>query len=45
MFGFLPILVVSWLAPGVIAVFLWPAHRLLDLGIAVVGGFAIPGAM
>ena len=45
MFGFLPILVVSWLAPGVIAVFLWPAHRLLDLGIAIVGGFAIPGAM
>ncbi|PYP32649.1 MAG: site-2 protease family protein [Gemmatimonadetes bacterium] len=45
LFGFLPILVVSWLAPGVIAVFLWPAHRLLDLGIAVVGGFAIPGAM
>src|SRR5437879_11851245 len=45
MFGFLPILVVSWLAPGVITVFLWPAHRLLDLGIAIVGGFAIPGAM
>ena len=45
MFGFLPILLVSWVAPGVIAVFLWPAHRLLDLGIAIVGGFAIPGAM
>jgi len=45
MFGFLPILIVSWVAPGVIAVFLWPAHRLLDLGIAIVGGLAIPGAM
>ena len=45
MFGFLPILLVSWVAPGVIAVFLWPAHRLLDLGIAIVGGLAIPGAM
>src|SRR5207247_9274925 len=43
--GFLPILLVSWVAPGVIAVFLWPAHRLLDLGIAIVGGLAIPGAM
>src|SRR5881296_2444124 len=41
LFGFLPILVVSWLAPGVIAVFLWPAHRLLDLGIAIVGGLRI----
>src|SRR3989449_3089693 len=45
MFGLLPILLVSWVAPGVIAVFLWPAHRLLDLGIAIVGGLAIPGAM
>src|SRR2546427_8959922 len=45
MFGFLPILLVSWVAPGVIAVFLWPAHRLLDLGIAIVGGLAIPGPM
>jgi Zn-dependent protease len=44
-FGFLPILIVSWLAPGVIGVFLWPAHQLMQLGLAVVGGFAIPGAM
>jgi Zn-dependent protease len=44
-FGFLPILIVSWLAPGVIGVFLWPAYQLMQLGLAVVGGFAIPGAM
>ena len=44
MFGFLPILVISWLAPGVIGAFLWPAHRLMDLGLALVGGFALPGA-
>src|SRR2546425_765218 len=43
MFGFLPILVISWLAPGVIGAFLWPAHRLMELGLTLVGGFALPG--
>lgn len=42
-FGFLPILLVSWLAPGVIGVFLWPAHKLLSLGLSLVGGFALQG--
>jgi len=42
-FGFLPILLISYLAPGVIDVFLWPAKRLMDLGLAVVGGFALGG--
>jgi Zn-dependent protease len=42
-FGLLPILLVAWLAPGVVGAFLWPARRLLDLALAVVGGFAIPG--
>ena len=42
-FGFLPILAVSFLLPGVIGAFLWPAEHLMRLGLALVGGFAIPG--
>jgi len=41
MLGFIPILLVSWLAPGVITLFLWPADQLMQLGFAVVGGFRI----
>src|SRR5881398_3029595 len=44
MFGFIPILAVTWLLPGVIGVFLWPAHRLMDLGLLLVRGFVIAGA-
>jgi Zn-dependent protease len=40
-FGFLPIMLVSWLAPGVITAFLWPATHLMQLGLAVVGQFRI----
>jgi len=36
--GLLPLLLILWLAPGVIDVFLWPAQQLLNLGLAVVGG-------
>ncbi len=43
-FGFLPILLLSWFLPGVISVFLWPAMRLMELGWALVHGFAIGGA-
>jgi Zn-dependent protease len=43
MFGFIPILVVTWLAPGVISVFLWPAQQLMHLGELLVRGFAIVG--
>ena len=41
MLGLIPILLISWLAPGVITLFLWPADRLMQLGLAVVGGFRI----
>ncbi|MGH7568516.1 MAG: site-2 protease family protein [Gemmatimonadales bacterium] len=41
MFGFLPILAVSWLLPGVIGVFLWPAYQLRAAAWALIGGFAI----
>ena len=39
--GMLPLLLILWLAPGVINVFLWPAYQLMDLGLAVVGGLRI----
>jgi len=39
--GFLPILLVVWLLPGVVSVLLWPAMQLLRLALAVVGGFAV----
>ncbi|HEX2646563.1 MAG TPA: site-2 protease family protein [Candidatus Dormibacteraeota bacterium] len=42
--GFIPILAVSWFAPGVINVFLWPAQQLMRLGLSVVGSLQILGA-
>src|SRR5438552_18789714 len=35
--GMLRLLLILWLSPGVINVFLWPADQLLTLGLAVVG--------
>ena len=42
-FGFLPIMALTYLAPGVIGVFLWPALQLMKVGAGLVGGFALPG--
>ena len=42
--GMLPLLLILWLAPGVIDVFLWPAQQLMNLGLAVVGGLRIGAA-
>jgi Zn-dependent protease len=39
--GFLPNLLVVWIFPGALRVLLWPAHRLMAAGLAVVGDFAI----
>jgi len=39
--GFLPILIVVWLLPGVVTVLLWPATQLMHLALSVVGGFAV----
>src|SRR5947208_9567839 len=39
--GMLPLLLILWLAPGVINAFLWPADQLMSLGLAVVGGLRI----
>ena len=41
MLGFLPILIVVWLLPGVVTVLLWPATQLMHLALWAVGGFAV----
>ena len=40
-FGFLPIMVVSFMLPGVVQFFLWPAYRLLDVALQLVGGMRV----
>ena len=42
--GIIPIMLVVWLLPGVVNVFLWPAHWLLNVALSLVGGLQIPGA-
>jgi len=42
--GMLPLLLILWLAPGAINVFLWPAYQVMNLGLAVVGGLRIGAA-
>lgn len=39
--GFLPIILLTWLLPGVVGVFLWPAYMLKDIAWSVVGMFTI----
>lgn len=41
--GFLPIMALTFFAPGVIGVFLWPASQLMDLGMQVVGPLQLHG--
>ena len=40
-FGFLPILALTYFLPGVLEVLLWPATRLMDLGLSLVGPLAL----
>ncbi|HUL03111.1 MAG TPA: site-2 protease family protein [Gemmatimonadales bacterium] len=40
-FGFLPILLIAYVFPGVLRWLLWPAMQLMGAGWSVVGGFAI----
>lgn len=42
-FGFLPIMLVSFVLPGVIQFFLWPAYRLMNAAGSVVGQFNVGG--
>ena len=45
-FGFLPVLALIYLFPGVLRVLLWPASALMGVGMGLVGGFAVgPGAI
>ncbi len=42
--GFLPVLLVVWLLPGVVTVLLWPATQLMHVALSLVGAFAVsPG--
>jgi Zn-dependent protease len=44
-FGFLPVMALIWIFPGVLRVLLWPASALMGVGLGLVGGFAVsPGA-
>ena len=43
--GFLPIMLVVWLLPGVVDAFLWPAHQLMAAAWMLVGTFHLPGAL
>jgi Zn-dependent protease len=43
--GFLPILIVAWIFPGVLRLLLWPALQLMGAGWRLVGGFAISPAV
>jgi len=40
-FGFLPVMALIWLFPGVLRVLLWPASVLLGIGVTLVRGFAV----
>lgn len=40
-FGLLPLLLLVWLFPRGLALLLWPARRLMEASLALVGGFAI----
>jgi len=44
-FGFLPIMLVSFLLPGVIQFFLWPAIQLLTLALGMVYPLALPNGI
>lgn len=41
--GFLPILLVMWLLPGVVDAFMWPVYQLMGVAGMLVGPFALPG--
>ena len=40
-FGFLPVMALIWLFPGVLHALLWPASALMNVGWALVRGFAV----
>jgi Zn-dependent protease len=44
-FGIIPILLVMWLLPGVIDVFMWPGVQLMGLALKAVFPLALPGGI
>jgi hypothetical protein len=44
-FGFLPIMLVSFMLPGVIQFFLWPAFQLLTIALGMVYPLALPNGI
>lgn len=44
-FGFLPIMALTFFLPGVVQVLLWPAAKLMQFGVGLVRGFALPGVL
>ena len=44
-FGFLPIMLVSFVMPGVIQFFLWPAVKLMRVALAMVIPVALPNGL
>jgi Zn-dependent protease len=42
-FGFLPVMALIWLFPGVLRLLLWPAYAMLGVGVTLVRGFAVSG--
>jgi Zn-dependent protease len=45
MLGFIPILILVWLLPGVVQVLMWPAMQLMHLALSLVGRFAVTSAV
>ena len=41
--GFLPILLVMWLLPGVVDAFLWPVNQMMAAARGIVGSMVLPG--
>jgi Zn-dependent protease len=44
-FGFLPVMALIWLFPGVLHVLMFPAQLLLNAGLGLVGGFRVSDAV
>lgn len=44
-FGIIPILLVMWLLPGVISVFMWPVVKLLGTALTLLFPLALPGGI
>ena len=44
-FGFIPIMLVSFLLPGVVHFFLWPAYQLRDVALTIVSSNILPNGL